>query len=530
MSARHLLNNAKNGNFEAAVQVFLNYRDGAQDFEKSEELATLAFDNVIKILESNFYLDELVVLNFRRIIELNINLHKNLTVFIGENGAGKTTLLHAIQKNLSWLSATILKENTNGERIVDAEINNQAKQEGKSSFLACNFRIGTECRLDGHLVREPLGIITDLKTGVTEYRKFGRNIRELIAFGKVDLPLFMFYDINRFKENQYKKDINISEGLFYQLDAYEKSSKSKISFEILIEWLIQLLKLSNSLVVSEDQKKLQSKINSLIDIGADDKNHPLYEFFENLVSSSKLYPVQEINTKAKRSVEVVELLFKKIYPNLIKIQLVNDDDGKDKIALQLGSEIIFLHQFSDGQRVLFGLIGDIARRLIQLNDTSNSPLEGRGIVLIDEIELHLHPNWQQKIILILRDSFPNVQFIMTTHSPHVLSTVDKAEIRVIKDNLVEKPNFQTKGVMSSTILNQIMDAYSVPEVQESKWITEYLSLIQIGDHESNRGVVLFQKLVDHFGEDHPQLSICRQQKKMYELKKLANRNSNEKAK
>lgn len=530
MSARHLLNNAKNGNFEAAVQVFINYRDGAQDFEKSEDFAKSAFDNIIEILESNFYLDELIISNFKRIIELHINFHKNLTVFIGENGAGKTTLLHAIQKNLSWLSATILKENTNGERIVDSEINNQAKKEGNSSYLACNFRIGAEYRFDGRLVREPLGIITDLKTGVTEYRKFGRNIRELIAFGKVDLPLFMFYDINRFKENQYKKDINNTDILFYQLDAYEKSSKSKISFEILIEWLIQLLKLSNSLEISEDQKKLKSKINSLIGVGADDKNHPLYEFFEELVSSSRFYPVQEINLKAKHSVEVIELLFKKIYPDLKNIQLVNDDDGKDKVALQLGNEIIFLHQFSDGQRVLFGLIGDIARRLIQLNNISNSPLEGRGIVLIDEIELHLHPNWQQKIILILRDSFPNIQFVITTHSPHVLSTVDKTEIRIIKDNVVEKPSFQTKGVMSSTILNQIMDAYSVPELQESQWITEYLSLIQIGEHESNRGVVLFQKLVDHFGESHPQLSICRQQKKMYELKKLAKRNSNEKAK
>ena len=124
----------------------------------------------------------------------------------------------------------------------------------------------------------------------------------------------------------------------------------------------------------------------------------------------------------------MEELFRKIYPDLNHIELVNADDGEDKVALNLEREIIFLHQFSDGQRVLFGLIGDIARRLLLLNDVSDTPFDGRGIVLIDEIELHLHPSWQQKIILILRDSFPNLQFIATTHSPHILSTVDKNSI------------------------------------------------------------------------------------------------------
>lgn len=107
MSARHLLNNAKNGNLEAAVQVFLNYRHGALDFEKSEEYSQAAFENIRDILSSEFYLNELNISNFKKILDLKIILHKNLTVFIGENGAGKTSLLRAIQKNLSWFSAFI---------------------------------------------------------------------------------------------------------------------------------------------------------------------------------------------------------------------------------------------------------------------------------------------------------------------------------------------------------------------------------------------------------------------------------------
>ena len=72
MNTRHLLSNAQNGNFEAAVQVFLNYRDGAQNFEKSEEQAQIAFENVIKILEKNFYINEIHISNFKKIHELKL--------------------------------------------------------------------------------------------------------------------------------------------------------------------------------------------------------------------------------------------------------------------------------------------------------------------------------------------------------------------------------------------------------------------------------------------------------------------------
>lgn len=216
----------------------------------------------------------------------------------------------------------------------------------------------------------------------------------------------------------------------------------------------------------------------------------------------------------------MEELFRKIYPDLNHIELVNADDGEDKVALNLEREIIFLHQFSDGQRVLFGLVGDIARRLLLLNDNLDLPFNGQGIVLIDEIELHLHPSWQQKIILILRESFPNIQFIMTTHSPHVLSTVDKTEIRILKNNLVEQPNLQTKGVASSDILEQIMGTYSIPIiVKEAIWVNDYLRFIQNNQHESEEAQKLFEKLVNHFDKDHPVISSINNQIKLLLIRK-----------
>ncbi len=86
-------------------------------------------------------------------------------------------------------------------------------------------------------------------------------------------------------------------------------------------------------------------------------------------------------------------------------------------------------QLSGGERVLVALAGDIARRLAIANPESNDPLLGEGVVLIDEIDLHLHPEWQAKVIPALRRTFPNVQLVVTTHSLVVLSYVPSECVR-----------------------------------------------------------------------------------------------------
>jgi predicted ATP-binding protein involved in virulence len=78
-------------------------------------------------------------------------------------------------------------------------------------------------------------------------------------------------------------------------------------------------------------------------------------------------------------------------------------------------------QLSQGEKSMMALVGDIARRLAIMNPALENPLEGSGIVLIDEVDLHLHPNWQRAIVGNLNNTFPNCQFVLTTHSPIVIS-------------------------------------------------------------------------------------------------------------
>lgn len=94
-----------------------------------------------------------------------------------------------------------------------------------------------------------------------------------------------------------------------------------------------------------------------------------------------------------------------------------------RLAVKKNGREYSVDQLSDGEKCTLALIGDLARRLALANQNSENPLAGSGIVLIDEIELHMHPSWQRKVFPVLRKTFPNIQFIVTTHSPQVLGEV-----------------------------------------------------------------------------------------------------------
>lgn len=89
---------------------------------------------------------------------------------------------------------------------------------------------------------------------------------------------------------------------------------------------------------------------------------------------------------------------------------------------------ISLQQLSDGERAFIALLGDLVRRLALANPELANPLEGHGVVLIDELELHLHPRWQREVVEKLRSSFPNIQFIATTHSPFIIQSLRPGEL------------------------------------------------------------------------------------------------------
>ncbi|HMG66693.1 MAG TPA: AAA family ATPase, partial [Chitinophagaceae bacterium] len=151
-------------------------------------------------------------------------------------------------------------------------------------------------------------------------------------------------------------------------------------------------------------------------------------------------------------------------------QMLVDKDG----------ETMSLEQLSDGEKNVIALVGDIARRLSIANSNSNKPLEGKGIILIDEIDLHLHPSWQRLMIPKLTELFPNCQFFVTTHSPQVLSHVHPENIFLLRNEknvFTYSKAIESYGQNSDRILEDLLGVDARP-TKEKEMLHNLFKLIQ----------------------------------------------------
>lgn len=107
-----------------------------------------------------------------------------------------------------------------------------------------------------------------------------------------------------------------------------------------------------------------------------------------------------------------------------------------RLTFRKGPQRLGLHQLSDGERAFIAVVADLVRRLSLANPELSDPLKGCGVVLIDELELHLHPRWQQTVIESLRTTFPNIQFVATTHSPFIVQSLREGELIALDPDII----------------------------------------------------------------------------------------------
>jgi energy-coupling factor transporter ATP-binding protein EcfA2 len=134
-----------------------------------------------------------------------------------------------------------------------------------------------------------------------------------------------------------------------------------------------------------------------------------------------------------------------------------------RMVVSKDQEELSVEQLSDGEQNLLTLAGDIARRLAIANPAHPSPREAEAVVLLDELELHLHPHWQRRIVGALRTAFPHCQFVVTTHSPQVLSEVPTDSVVLLKDFQLLRPSTPTTGRDSNAILEELLGTPNRPE-------------------------------------------------------------------
>jgi predicted ATP-binding protein involved in virulence len=171
------------------------------------------------------------------------------------------------------------------------------------------------------------------------------------------------------------------------------------------------------------------------------------------------------------------------------------------IVIQKAGQELSLTQLSSGERALILLVADIARRASILNENLSDPNDCKGIVLIDEVELHLHPKWQRSAVPALQETFPNIYFVIATHSPQVLSHVEKGSVFEV-ENFQLMPR-QTYGRDNQWILEAVMDDEERPvEIQEK--LEKYFNLIREGDIKKANEVRVW--LEEKIGSDEPEFT------------------------
>jgi predicted ATP-binding protein involved in virulence len=472
-SIKALENKASKGDLEAIFQLGEYYSQG-KFVEIDTVLSSQYFDKFIEAFrEPILEIASLKLINFRGFIETEEVKLSKVTVFIGNNGAGKTTLLDAIAKTLTWLRMCLVSHDGKGQEIDSlVDINNTAV-ENYASIISRFTLLNAEYNVE----------LSKARNGSNAKRSGQiQKIRLLASFYKLaklrnpqfNFPILAYYAVDRTVDLKRRQLIQASENInpinSTQISAYDNSLNGSADFKTFFQWFKDL----DDIVNSESQlnqdvliaiAKLEAELDSDL-IGQMEQQAKLDENTRKVLTNFKNAKRKEIDQIKSRVNKTESVLAKQIIANVtnaiyqflpefsgLRVQRLPNVD----LLVTKNEMTLSIFQLSHGEKTLLALIADIARLLVTLNPSLSNPLLGNGIILIDEIELHLHPNWQRAVIGKLSKTFPNCQFILTTHSPIVISesrdllcySLDNGEVQKL-ENLY--------GMDVNQVLLQEMDA------------------------------------------------------------------------
>ncbi|WHU03674.1 AAA family ATPase [Sphingomonas sp. NIBR02145] len=410
------------------------------------------------LYSSRMYLSEFDLENLGAIREVELRLDRHFNVFAGINGAGKSTLLGAIATMLGRYSAAVRTGRPAGtfdrERI----------RKGMRS-ARCVATIVPDGRRPVDGVTWSLGVSRPGRkvkplTNSSALIEFAAEIGEEIEENpdKASLPLVVLYSVNRaVLDVPLRIRSKVPHSQYAALeDALLQGSRS---FRTFFSWFRDREDVENE-TRSEGSTRRDPQLTAVRKA-----IHGMMPGFENL--RVRRQPLRMLVTKNGQDLRVDEL--------------------------------------SDGEKCLLAMVGDLARRLALANPGKRNALLGEAIVLIDELELHLHPAWQRNAVVQLRKTFPNCQFIVTTHSAQVLSEVEPEATFLLKDGRAVQPN-RSYGLDSNLILQSLMGATARPEWAEEK-LDELYELIDEEDYRAARGK--FEDLEQRLGAEDPGLVVAR---------------------
>lgn len=372
----------------------------------------------------NLHVKKLSLINFKGLKEISFDFDKRINVIIGINGSGKSSILFGLAMALSRFIGRMRSLKSNGILFDKNYIKNGASESSIEVDMIYNGK-----EISWHIGKQRY----DLKQTITNLQNITNAVLEILGDLQINhnlsIPVVVFYGVGR---NVLDVPLKIKKKHeFSQLAAYDEAllkERSTNDFRLFFEWYREREDLENEMLREE---------NNYIDPQLNAVRSAIYSILPEFT-----------NLRVKRN------------PLRMVLDKVN---GSSK-------ETLDINQLSDGEKCMLSMVGDLARRLSIANPSLENPLYGNGIVLIDEIDLHLHPQWEATIVEKLEKTFPKCQFIVTTHSPLVLSRLEPENIFVLNQDAEngvfwEHPDL-SKGLTINEILEDTMNTANMsPEVQ-----------------------------------------------------------------
>ncbi len=385
--------------------------------------------------------------NYRAIEHLALQLDSSLAVFHGDNAHGKTSVLSAIAVGLG--SIPTLLPDISGIGFLKTD---------RRQRRSLQIKLTTA---DGITWRRTMGPQGRRHTVRRELKEAMENIvsADREEFQPLDLPIVAFYDTDRAVFDQPRRRRGFKSE-FPRYAALEGALSARTNFREFFKWFY-----------AKENEELREQKQRL------DFNFPLKD-----LDAVRRAIMSMIPGVSDPRIELRPLRF-----------VVSVESEQDEL------EALSIDQLSGGYRIVLALAADLAWRMAQGNPHLEDPLSSEAVVLIDEIELHLHPSWQQRILADLSRTFPNAQFIVSTHSPQALTTVRPEHIIALdRENgriVAGQASAATFGAEAGDVLSMVMGVDERPRDNDFvKCLEKYMRLIGHDRGESKQAVSLRRKL------------------------------------
>lgn len=428
------------------------------------------------------YLSDIHIENFKGIKSADFDFDRSVNILIGNNGTGKTSVLEAIAVALGGFLSGI--DGVNTIHFSQDEIRRESQLTGTGSHnITYKTPISVGVRLElnvGNKEKSEYRIfeftrqkksIKSARTTV-EPRTICREAQRMAYDRNAVLPIISYQSFSRVSNQKRDKWENPFSNDYSRIVGYVDCLEEAANDKMLTNWCRRMEQ-----VAWQQEKTILE-----------------YEIVKKTVSKFMQFMQDD---------ERIHIFY---------------DKRTDELLYSNEEEILPIRLLSSGFRNLLGMVFDISYRMAVLNpDLLEDIVEMTpGVILIDEIDMHLHPNWQWKVVDALKRTFPKVQFIVTTHSPIIVASCrDEKLIRLqLEDIFLDKPSEiipgkTVKGWMVDSVLKEYMQSENRdPETSAKlKHLTE-LAKEKICGSLDSEGVKEYEELINELSSILPEEDIA----------------------